>query len=170
MDGGDSTKVESAKKGTDRTEMRKEEKRLKCTLLKGSAWSTEKKYMRRYKGTFDISFGIEHRLWKDEMEGAVKPRGKGRIEVCGRRGGESRMEEQAAWVKSIHQEEFLWQSTAIWEQLLERKKEQLRQSQEIRKSCPGLGKCTWRDANVCSILLAHGGLVPKKWKLSWKRC
>ena len=26
------------------TEMRKEEKRLKCTLLNGSAWSTEKKY------------------------------------------------------------------------------------------------------------------------------
>ena len=27
-------------KGEDRTEMRKEEKRLKCTLLNGSAWST----------------------------------------------------------------------------------------------------------------------------------
>ena len=45
-------------KGADRTEMRKEEKRLKCTLLNGSAWSTEKKYMRRYKGTFDIIFGM----------------------------------------------------------------------------------------------------------------
>ena len=31
-------------KGEDRTEMKKEEKRLKCTLPKGSAWSTEKKY------------------------------------------------------------------------------------------------------------------------------
>ena len=30
-------------KGADRTEMRKEEKRLKCTLLNRSAWSTEKK-------------------------------------------------------------------------------------------------------------------------------
>ena len=47
--------------------MRIEEKRLKCTLLSGSAWSTEKKYMRRYKGTFDIFFGIEHRLIKEEM-------------------------------------------------------------------------------------------------------
>ena len=48
--------------------MRKEEKRLKCTLLNGSAWSTEKKYMRRYKGTFDIFFGIEHKLRKEEMD------------------------------------------------------------------------------------------------------
>ena len=55
-------------KGVDRTEMRKEEKRLRCALLIGSAWSTEKKYMRRYKGTFDIFFGAEHRLRKEEME------------------------------------------------------------------------------------------------------
>ena len=44
--------------------MRKEVKRLKCTLLNGSVWSTEKKYMRRYRGTFDIFFGIEHRKGK----------------------------------------------------------------------------------------------------------
>ena len=37
-------------------------------MLDGSAWSTEKKYMRRYKGTFDIFFGIEHRLRKEELE------------------------------------------------------------------------------------------------------
>ena len=48
--------------------MRTEEKRLKCPLLNCSAWSTEKKCMRRYKGTFDIFFGIKHRLRKDEME------------------------------------------------------------------------------------------------------
>ena len=55
-------------KWADWTEMRKGEKRLKCTLLNGSAWSTEKKFLRRYKGTFDIFFGIEHRLRKEEME------------------------------------------------------------------------------------------------------
>ena len=55
-------------KGVDWTEMRKEEKRLKCTLLNGSAWSTEKKYMRRYKGKSDIFLGIEHRLRKEVME------------------------------------------------------------------------------------------------------
>ena len=37
-------------------------------MLHGSAWSTEKKYMRRYRGTFDIFFDIEHRLRKEEME------------------------------------------------------------------------------------------------------
>ena len=48
--------------------MRKEEKRLRCALLNGSAWSPERKYMRRYKGTFDVFFGIEHRLRKEDME------------------------------------------------------------------------------------------------------
>ena len=48
--------------------MRKEEKRLKCTLLNGSARSTERKCKRRYKGKCDIFFGIEHRLRKEEME------------------------------------------------------------------------------------------------------
>ena len=42
------------------------------------------------------------------------------------------MKEQAARIKSIHQEEFLLQS-AIWEQLLERKKEQLCPSQETKE-------------------------------------
>ena len=55
-------------KGVDRKEMRKEEKNLRCALLDGSAWSTERKYMRRYNGTFDVFFGIEHRLRKEEME------------------------------------------------------------------------------------------------------
>ena len=42
--------------------MRKEE------MLNGSTWSTEKKFLRRDKGTFGIFFGIEHRLRKEEME------------------------------------------------------------------------------------------------------
>ena len=48
--------------------MKKEARILRCTLLNGSAWSTEKKYMSRYKGKGDIFFGIEHRLRKEEME------------------------------------------------------------------------------------------------------
>ena len=48
--------------------MKKEAKLLRGTLLNGSAWSTERKYMRRYKGKCDIFFGIEHRLRKEEME------------------------------------------------------------------------------------------------------
>ena len=54
--------------GLDRTEMRKEEKRLRCALLNGSACSTERTFMRRYKGTFEVFFGMEHRLRKEEME------------------------------------------------------------------------------------------------------
>ena len=37
-------------------------------MQNGSAWSTERKYMRRYKGKCDIFFGIEHRLRKEEIE------------------------------------------------------------------------------------------------------
>ena len=48
--------------------MKKEAKLLRCTLLNGSAWSTEKKNMRRCKGKCDVFFGIEHRLKKEEME------------------------------------------------------------------------------------------------------
>ena len=37
-------------------------------MLNGSAWSTEKKYTRRYKGKCDIFVGIEHRFRKEAME------------------------------------------------------------------------------------------------------
>ena len=59
-------------KGEDRTEMKKEAKLLRCTLLKGSARSTERKYMRRCKGKCDIFFGRDHRLRKGRNGGAVK--------------------------------------------------------------------------------------------------
>ena len=55
--------------------MKKEAKLLRCTLLNGSAWSTERKYMRRYKGKCDI-FGFEHRLRKEEMEGQFNKEAK----------------------------------------------------------------------------------------------
>ena len=32
----------------------------------------------------------------------------------------------------------------------------------VTSNWPGLGNSAWKDANVCSILLAHGGMVPKK--------
>ena len=54
--------------GEDRTEMKKEAKLLRCTLLSGSAWSTVKTYMRRYEGKCHIFLGIEHRMRKEEME------------------------------------------------------------------------------------------------------
>ena len=56
-------------KGVVRNEMRKDEKNLRCALLNGSVCSSEREYMRSCKGTFDVFFGIEHRLRKEEMEG-----------------------------------------------------------------------------------------------------
>ena len=41
---------------------------MTCTLLNGSAWSTERKYMRRYTGECDIFLWKEHRLRKKGME------------------------------------------------------------------------------------------------------
>ena len=54
-------------KREDRAEMKKEAKLLRCTLLNGSAWSTERKNMRRYVGMCD-DFGVEHRSRKEKME------------------------------------------------------------------------------------------------------
>ena len=59
-------------KGEDRTEMKKEARFLRCTLLNGSAWSTERKYMGRYKGKCDIFFVIEHRLEKEQCNREAK--------------------------------------------------------------------------------------------------
>ena len=47
--------------------MKKEARVLRCGLLNGSAWSTQKKNMSRYKGKCCIFFGIEHRLRKEEQ-------------------------------------------------------------------------------------------------------
>ena len=55
-------------KGGDMTEMKKDGKVLRCTLLNRSAWSTDRKYMNRYKGKCSFFFGFEHRLTKEEME------------------------------------------------------------------------------------------------------
>ena len=66
---GDSfPKMRRRKGGQDKTQIQKEARGMTCTLLTGSAWSTEKKYMRRYRGTFYIFFGVEHRMRKEEME------------------------------------------------------------------------------------------------------
>ena len=56
--------------------MRTAPERIRCTLLNGSAWSTEKKYMRRYKGAFDIFFWIEHRMREEKMEEHVNKKAK----------------------------------------------------------------------------------------------
>ena len=57
MGGGDSTKVETVSR-RNKTEMNKEAKLLSCTLLNGSAWSTGRMFMTRYKGKCDSSLGL----------------------------------------------------------------------------------------------------------------
>ena len=85
--------------------MRKEEKNLRFALLNGSAWSTERRYMRRYKGTFDVFFGIEHRLRKEEMEAQFNrsQRRDGDLLLMQQ---QSLMKEQAVRIERIHQEVF----------------------------------------------------------------
>ena len=60
----------------DRKEMQKESRVVRCTSLNGSTWSTEKKNIRRYKGTVDIFFGVEHRgasTKKPSKDGCLHP-------------------------------------------------------------------------------------------------
>ena len=45
-------------RGQSRNGMQKPSQTLRCTLLNGSAWSTERKYVRRYQGAFDMFFEL----------------------------------------------------------------------------------------------------------------
>ena len=74
------------KKRTSRSEMQKTPRTVRCILLTGSAWCTERKYVRRYTGTFDIFFRSGHRMRREEMEEHVQQRGQTGMEVCSRRG------------------------------------------------------------------------------------
>ena len=56
------------KEGQHRSELEKASKTVRCTFWNGSVLCTERKYMRRNKGTFEIFFGIEHRMRKEDME------------------------------------------------------------------------------------------------------
>ena len=51
-------------------------KSIEMCLLNGAAWRTEKQYVDRYKGTYDIIFGIEHRMGKDDMKGKFNKEAK----------------------------------------------------------------------------------------------
>ena len=50
---------------------------LRCILLNGSAWSTERAYMRIYKGKCGIYFGLSTE--EGGNGGAVQQRGQGRM-------------------------------------------------------------------------------------------
>ena len=65
--------------------MQKESRTARCTLLNGATWNTEKKYMSRYKGTFDIFIGVEYRMRKEEMEEQFNEEAKQRWNICSQR-------------------------------------------------------------------------------------
>ena len=56
------------KNGKAEMRCRKASKTVRCTLLNVSAWCTERKYVTRNRGTFDVFFGIDHRMRKEEKE------------------------------------------------------------------------------------------------------
>ena len=53
---------------------------MRCTLLNGSARSTERKYMGRYFCT--LFFGDEHKMRREEMEEQFQQRSDARMETC----------------------------------------------------------------------------------------
>ena len=65
---GKSNFQKKKKNRRNRSGVRKPATKVRCTLLNGSDWNTERKYMRRYTGTFDIFFRIEHRMRREDME------------------------------------------------------------------------------------------------------
>ena len=70
-------------KGEDWTEMKKEAESYWCTLLNGLAWSTEKKFLRRYKGKCDIFFFWDGaQVEEGGNGGTVQQRSQGRMEIC----------------------------------------------------------------------------------------
>ena len=114
--------------------------------------------MRRYKGTFDVFFGKEHGLRKEEMEEQFSKEAK---EGRGFAADAARItDENAGSEDRTHTSVgFLWQSTATWEQLWEWKKVRLSRS---RKNCPSMGERQRRIAYLLSLLLALRGVVVKK--------
>ena len=57
----------------DRKEVQKESRMIRV-YLNSMTWSTEKKYKRRYKGTFEIFFRVERRNEERRDGGAVQQR------------------------------------------------------------------------------------------------
>ena len=84
--------------------------------LNGSAWSTEKKYMRRYRGTFHIIFAVEHRMKKEEMEEQFNKEAMQGWR-CAADAARIIVTTQAVKIAGTLREEFLSRSTATWEQL-----------------------------------------------------
>ena len=62
------TRHSQQEKGENRGDIQTSPNTVRCALLSGSAWCTERKYIGRCRGTFDMCFEIEHRITKEEMK------------------------------------------------------------------------------------------------------
>ena len=84
--------------------MKKEARVLRCTLLNGPAWSTEKKVHEKIQKESALSFLVkEHRLRKEDVGGAAqqkKPRSDGELQLTQQ---ELPKKEQAVKIESIRQ-------------------------------------------------------------------
>ena len=93
------------------SEMQKGLKTVMCTLLNGLAWCTEREYMKRSRSTFDIFFGIKHRMRREEMEERFIKEAKQGWRFAADAEG-SPTQKQAVRITSTRREEFFWRSTA----------------------------------------------------------
>ena len=70
--GGANAAPDSVQNGENQMKLSQRRKNNGWMQQSGEVYSVEwlwRKFLRRYKGTFDIFFGIEHRMRKEEMEG-----------------------------------------------------------------------------------------------------
>ena len=148
--------------GKDRKEMQKESRTARCTLLNGATWNTEKKFMSRYKGTFDIFFGIEHKMRKEEMEEQFNDRSQIRTEDLQPTQQESSMKMPSSEDrKHTSGGVFCYSGQLLWEQLLaKKKKEQLSQFEATREELP---KAWSTCARRCACFLSITSGTRKVW-------
>ena len=92
--------------------MRNEARVLRCTLLNGSAWSTEKKYVRRHRRKVRYFFGERAKIEEGGNGGAAQQGSQGRDGDLQVTQQELPKKEQAVKIEIIRQEESSWQSTA----------------------------------------------------------
>ena len=124
-------------------------------------WSTEKKYVRSYKGKLDVFFGMEHRLRKEDMEEQLNIEAKEGWRYAAVAADAARITDERA-----SSEDQKHASGGVLVAVDSNLGAVVGGEEGAVTSIPGnegsLPRCAWRNANVCSILPAHGGMVPKK--------
>ena len=114
-------------------------KNARRTSQNGSAWSTEKKYMRRYKGTFDIFFAVEHRMRKEEMEEQFNKEAKQGWRLAGDAARITDENARSEDHKHTSEGVFVAVDSNLRADIGKKKKEQLSQSQATREELPNHG-------------------------------